>query len=61
MKVLTHDFPDPKTSKAVPYGIYDIARNAGWVNIGTSSDTAEFAVESIYGQILISCFLYLRI
>ncbi len=47
VKVLGHDFPDPQVAKAVPYGVYDIARNAGWVNIGTSSDTAEFAVESI--------------
>jgi transposase len=46
-KVLTHDFPDPKNPKAVPYGVYDIARNMGWVNVGISADTAEFAVESI--------------
>src|SRR3990167_1088722 len=42
-----HDFPDPKVSKAVPYGIYDIGNNSGWVNVGISADTAEFAVESI--------------
>jgi len=42
-----HDFPDPKLPKAVPYGIYDIGNNAGWVNVGISADTAEFAVESI--------------
>ena len=42
-----HDFPDPKVPKAVPYGIYDIGDNSGWVNVGISSDTAEFAVGSI--------------
>ena len=47
IQVLGHDFPDPKVPKAVPYGIYDIGQNAGWVNIGISSDTAEFAVGSI--------------
>lgn len=46
-KVLSHDFPDPKVSKAVPYGVYDIGDNKGWVNIGVAADTAEFAVESI--------------
>ena len=46
-KVLIHDFPDPKNPKAVPYGVYDIAKNMGWVNVGISADTAEFAVESI--------------
>ena len=47
IKVLSHDFPDPKFPKAVPYGIYDIADNKGWVNVGMAADTAEFAVESI--------------
>jgi hypothetical protein len=42
-----HDFPDPEVPKAVPYGVYDIADNKGWVNVGMTSDTAEFAVESI--------------
>lgn len=46
-KVLTHDFPDPKVAKAVPYGVYDIGNNTGWVNVGVDADTAEFAVESI--------------
>lgn len=46
-KVLSHDFPDPKVSKAVPYGVYDISDNSGWVNVGIDGDTAEFAVESI--------------
>ena len=44
---LTHDFPDDSLGKAVPYGIYDLAANAGWVNVGTDHDTAAFAVESI--------------
>jgi hypothetical protein len=47
IKVLSHDFPDPDVPKAVPYGVYDIAQNKGWVNVGMSADTAEFAVESI--------------
>lgn len=47
VKVLSHDFPDPKVPKAVPYGVYDVGKNVGWVNVGISSDTAEFAVESI--------------
>jgi len=47
IEVLDHDFPDPKVSKAVPYGIFDVAENKGWVNVGISADTAEFAVESI--------------
>lgn len=45
--VLSHDFPDPKVAKAVPYGVYDVGSNAGWVNVGIDADTAEFAVESI--------------
>lgn len=44
--VLTHDFPNG-TPKAVPYGIYDITRNEGWVSVGISSDTAEFAAATI--------------
>ena len=46
-KVNTHDFPDPDKGRAAPYGIYDIAKNTGFVNVGISADTAEFAVESI--------------
>jgi hypothetical protein len=45
--VKDHDFPDPELSKAIPYGIYDLAANAGWVNVGTDHDTAAFAVESV--------------
>jgi len=45
--VLDHDFPLPEIGKAVPYGVYDIGANEGYVNVGISSDTAEFAVASI--------------
>jgi Rhodopirellula transposase DDE domain len=44
--VLTYDFPNG-VPKAVPYGVYDLARNDGWVSVGTSSDTAEFATATI--------------
>src|SRR6266436_4553030 len=46
-RVSTHDFPDRKLGKAIPYGVCDLAANAGWVNVGTDHDTAAFAVESI--------------
>jgi hypothetical protein len=46
-QVNTHDFPDKALGKAAPYGIYDTTRNEGWVSIGISHDTAEFAVNSI--------------
>lgn len=45
--VNTHDFPDKTLGKAIPYGIYDLTQNQGWVNVGIDHDTAEFAVESI--------------
>jgi hypothetical protein len=48
IEVDTHDFPKKNVGKAVPYGIYDIARNEGWVSVGITHDTAEFATESIY-------------
>jgi transposase len=44
-----HDFPSPDVPRAYPYGIYDIGRNAGFVNIGTDHDTGAFAVASIRG------------
>ncbi len=47
IEVLDHDFPDPKVPKAVPYGVFDVAENKGWINVGVSADTSEFAVESI--------------
>jgi transposase len=43
----THDFPGDSTGKAVPYGVYDLTADAGWVSVGTDHDTAAFAVESI--------------
>jgi len=42
-----HDFPNAGVGKAVPYGVYDLAANTGWVNVGVDHDTARFAVESI--------------
>ena len=44
-----HDFPSPDVPRAYPYGIYDIGRNAGFVNVGTDHDTGAFAVASIRG------------
>lgn len=46
-EVDTHDFPNPKKGKAVPYGVYDLSHDEAWVSVGVSSDTAEFAVASI--------------
>jgi len=42
-----HDFPDAELGKAIPYGVYDIGRNEGWVNVGITHDTAQFAANSI--------------
>ena len=47
VKVNVYDFEDKTLGKAVPYGVYDIDKNQGWVNIGISTDTAQFAVWSI--------------
>ena len=44
-----HDFPAPEVPRAYPYGIYDLGRNKGFVNVGTDHDTATFAVASIRG------------
>ena len=49
INVQGHDFPNPQVPRAYPYGIYDLARNAGFVNVGTDHDTGEFAVASIRG------------
>jgi len=46
-EVNLYDFPDKKLGKVSPYGVYDISRNKGWVSVGISSDTAEFAVNTI--------------
>jgi hypothetical protein len=48
-KVQGHDFPGPEVPRAYPYGIYDLGRNAGFVNVGTDHDTSAFAVASIRG------------
>ena len=45
--VRVHDFKDKQLGKAIPYGVYDIAANQGWVNVGIDHDTAQFAVNSI--------------
>jgi hypothetical protein len=49
LKVQGHDFPSPEVPRAYPYGIYDVGRNAGFVNVGTDHDTGTFAVASIRG------------
>ncbi len=46
-EVKVHDFIDEELGKAIPYGVYDVSRNYGWVNVGRDHDTAAFAVESI--------------
>lgn len=47
VKVLAHDFPLPEFGKASPYGVYDISANEGYVNVGISADTAQFAVNTV--------------
>ena len=46
--VNVHDFPQDAVGRAVPYGIYDLWHNEGYVYVGTSADTSEFAVDAIY-------------
>jgi transposase len=46
-EVAVHDFVDPEQGRAIPYGIYDLANDEGWVSVGDTADTAEFAVNSI--------------
>ena len=46
-QVRVHDFPDKELGKAIPYGVYDVTSNQGWVSVGTDHDTAEFAMETI--------------
>jgi Rhodopirellula transposase DDE domain len=45
--VRVHDFPDQELGKVIPYGVYDMGTNTGWVSVGVDHDTAEFAVETI--------------
>ena len=47
-KVRVHDFKDKDLGKAIPYGVYDVANNQGWVSVGIDHDTAEFAANSIH-------------
>jgi hypothetical protein len=47
IEVNVHDFMDKEKGKAAPYGVYDLSKNTGWVSVGISHDTAEFAVNSI--------------
>ena len=47
MAAHSHDFPQDSLGKAMPYGIYDLTGNTGWVSVGTDHDTAAFAVESV--------------
>lgn len=48
-EVRVHDFVDPELGKAIPYGVYDIAGNCGWVSVGTDHDTPAFAVAAVRG------------
>jgi DDE family transposase len=45
--VRVHDFMDPQKGKAIPYGVYDVSRNRGWVSVGIDHDTARFAVAAL--------------
>jgi hypothetical protein len=47
LPVRVHDFLDPALGKAIPYGVYDLANNEGWVSVGIDHDTAEFAANAI--------------
>ncbi len=47
-RVRVHDFLDPQKGKAIPYGVYDLALNRGWVAVGIDHDTAAFAVNTIH-------------
>ena len=49
VEVRTHDFKDKQLGHAIPFGIYDLASDEGWVNVGIDSNTAEFAVNSVLG------------
>lgn len=48
MEVLDHDFPLPELGKAISYGVYDVGRNSGFVSVGVSHDTAQFAANAIW-------------
>jgi hypothetical protein len=46
-EVNVHDFPDKELGKAIPYGVYDVSANTGWVSVGTDHDTSAFAVQTL--------------
>ncbi len=46
--VQVHDFLDPQLGKAIPYGVYDVSANQGWVSVGIDHDTARFAAEAVH-------------
>ena len=46
-RVKVHDFEDKELGKVVPYGVYDVAANAGFVSVGINADTAQFAVAAV--------------
>lgn len=46
-EVNVHDFPDKELGKAIPYGVYDLSRNQGWVSVGIDHDTAQFATATL--------------
>ena len=46
-RVNVHDFPDKDLGKAIPYGIYDVSANTGWVSVGTDHDASAFAVQTL--------------
>jgi hypothetical protein len=48
LEVLVHDFMDKELGKAIPYGVYDVKENEGWVSVGIDHDTAEFAAEALW-------------
>lgn len=48
-EVRVHDFEDKELGKVVPYGVYDLAKNEGWVTVGTDHDTSDFAIDTILG------------
>jgi hypothetical protein len=48
-EVRVHDFQDKTLGKVVPYGVYDLAKNEGWVAVGTDHDTSDFAIDTILG------------
>jgi len=46
-KALVHDFEDKELGKVIPYGVYDVGKNSGWVSVGIDHDTSDFAIDSI--------------